>query len=144
MCGDGTCEGNETTEDCALDCISVTPGEASGGNGLLVTGFDDGTGVLSLAYQPACEAQDHVIEYGELTAANLESYAWSGQECALGASGSHDWSTLGLPDAMFFVIVGRDSFREGSYGTDGDGLERPEDATSVVCPLPQNLTLRCD
>ena len=142
VCGDGTCEGNEGAEDCAIDCVTATPGSA--GDNLLVAGFDQATGTLSVTYDTACAAQHNVIEYGELTAANLQTYAWSGQECGLDESGSYDWSVGGLPDALFFVIVGQNTTHEGSYGTDGDDNERPEDATSTACPLPQDLDLRCD
>jgi hypothetical protein len=144
VCGDGTCEGNETIDDCAIDCVSGTPGEAATTTDLLVVSFDPGTGTMTFVYGPACDAQDHVIEYGDLTAENLAAYAWSGQECALGSTGSYAWSVDGLPESIFFVIVGRDSLYEGSYGTDSTGAERSEDVTSATCPLPQNLTLRCD
>jgi hypothetical protein len=49
-----------------------------------------------------------------------------------------------LADSIFFVIVGRDTLYEGSYGTDSTGAERPANTTGATCPLPQNLTLRCD
>jgi hypothetical protein len=146
-CGDKTCEGAEDDLSCALDCAPPPgPGEAAAWpSGMLrVTGYDEATGTLSLSYGVPCSASDHVIEYGELSAATVAAYGWSGQECGLGATGYHDWSVGGLPDSLFFVVVARDGTSSGSYGTDGTGQERPEDGSSLDCPLPQSLGERCD
>lgn len=144
VCGDGTCEGNETIDDCALDCLTGTPGEAAAASHLQVTSLDPGTETITLSYGPACGAQDHVIQYGELTPENVAAYAWSGQECGLGSTGGYGWRVDELPESIFFVIVGRDPRYEGSYGTDSTGAERPKNVAAANCPLPQNLTLRCD
>ena len=40
----------------------------------------------------------------------------------------------------FFLIVGNDTTREGSYGLDGAGADRPEDAGTAGCDLPQELS----
>ncbi len=145
-CGDTVCEGAEDVPICGVDCAPPTPGEAAvpSGGMMTVTGYDRATDTLTVSYGTACSATDHVIEYGELTRAGLESYAWSGQECGLGASGVHDWSMAGTPDSLFFVIVGTDAVAAGSYGRDSLGVERPEDVTSTTCPLPQDLGNRCD
>ncbi len=129
----------------ADDTLPPYTPSAAGANGgpLRVTDYDPATGVISLAYGPACAATDHVIEYGELTPANLAGYAWSGTECAVGTTGVYAWSTLGLPDSLFFVIVGRNATVEGSYGLDSAGAERPEDALSPACPRPQDLSDPC-
>ena len=43
------------------------------------------------------------------------------------------------------VVVGNDGVGvEGSYGTDSDLLERPEDLVDPGCVLVQQLALRCD
>jgi hypothetical protein len=143
-CGDRTCEGAEDTGVCAIDC--ATPGETgSPANGmLLVTGYDRTLDLLSVSYGSGCLVTGNVVEYGELTRANLETYAWSGQECGVGNSGSFDWAMGGLPDSVFFVIVGNNGSSSGSYGIDGNGQERPEDLSGLDCPMPQDLTARCD
>ena len=41
-------------------------------------------------------------------------------------------------------VVAQDGTNSGSYGTDGTGQERPEDVSSLDCPLPQSLGDRCD
>ena len=145
-CGDATCEGQETLATCFPDCAPPAPGEAGvpTTGDLMITGFDPGTGLLSIDYGTACQASTHVIEYGELTHANLAAYAWSGQECGVGSSGTYDWDVNALPGSLFFVIVGQDGSNSGSYGKDDIGLERPEDAIGSSCPAPQDLFRRCD
>ena len=131
-----------TMADCAATGATV-PGEAGVGQQLVVTGYDDVSGTLSLTYGVPCLATDHIIEYAELTRANLQSYAWSGQECGVGATGNHAWDISTVPDSIFFVIVANNGLEEGSYGKDSDGLERPEDATTPSCAMPQDLTDVC-
>jgi hypothetical protein len=144
-CGDGLCQGDETVGSCSLDCAVPTPGEAAAwpGGQLRVSGYDRAADVISLSYGPACQAADHTIEFGELSAASLAAYDWTGQQCGIGTSGSYDWSLAGTPDSIFFVIVGRDATSSGSYGTDGAGDERPEHAGTQQCPAPQDLSLPC-
>jgi hypothetical protein len=143
-CGDATCNDIEAVGNCPADCTVTVPGEAGSAGTLLVTAFDKVTGTLSVTYGSTCAATDYTLEYGELTMANLAAYDWTGQECFLGDVGNHDWSTAGLPDALFFVVVGNNGIDEGSYGTDGRGVERPEDAVDGVCPMPQNLQYTCE
>ena len=50
----------------------------------------------------------------------------------------------GTPESLFFVVVGTTATADGSYGLDSAGVERPEDAVSAACPLPQDLGNRCD
>jgi hypothetical protein len=59
--------------------------------------------------------------------------------CGAGANGAASF-TAG-PGNRFFLIVGNDATREGSYGTDGAGAgaDRPEDAGTAGCDLPQAL-----
>jgi len=142
-CGDATCDSPETIGTCAPDCTPPVPGEAGSGAMLLVTGVDRVAGTIALSWGVPCSAADHTIEYGELTPANLAAHAWSGQECAVGATGTYTWDLAGTPDAMFFVVVGNNGTEEGSYGRDSAGVERSEDATSSVCPMPQNLPYAC-
>jgi hypothetical protein len=42
------------------------------------------------------------------------------------------------------VIVGNNGTEEGSYGRDGFGAERPEDAVSTTCAYAQNLYHVCE
>jgi hypothetical protein len=116
-----------------------TPGEATG---LTVTARDPGTGVLSVAWNPACAASDHNLVYGPL--AGVGSYDYTGQVCGIGASGSFTGFDPG-PGSWFFLVVGTDATAiEGSYGADGTGTERPEQTNDPSCAFTRNLSLRCD
>ena len=42
------------------------------------------------------------------------------------------------------VVVANDGSAEGSYGTNGLGVERPEAVGIGACDLPQALATRCD
>jgi hypothetical protein len=129
---------------CAGGAANV-PGEAGRAPMLTVTGYDESTGVLSLSYGVPCQASGHVIEYGELSPAAIASYAWTGQECGLDASGTHAWDTSTADHEMlFFVVVAHNGTEEGSYGRAGDGSERPEDATSTGCQYVQDLANACE
>ena len=143
-CGDTVCEGAENEISCEIDCAG-TPGEAGApGSQMLLASYDAGTGALSLTFGDGCETTDHVIQYGELTQAGIASYSWSGQVCGLGTGDAYEWTPPASPESLFFVVVGNNGVVEGSYGVDGAGLERPEDALGADCPLPQDLANRCD
>jgi hypothetical protein len=124
------------------DVLGATPGEAAG---LEVTGYDPGTGNLSIAYIPACSAADHHIEFGALE--DVSTYGYSGQECGIGTSGTYGAFNPG-PGSYFFVVVGDDGNGvEGSYGlsmTGGSPAERPESLLDPMCAFAQDLTQRCD
>jgi len=144
-CGDGGCEGAETQGNCAVDCTPPSPGEAGDpALGMMTLAYDRVNDVITVDYGASCSAQDHAISYGELTRANLETYAWSGRQCAVGTTGTYAWDQTGTPGSLFFVLVGTTPTAEGSYGTDGAGAERPEDVTPSVCQVPQDLVFRCD
>jgi hypothetical protein len=142
-CGDGFCEGGETLGNCTPDCTPPVPAEAGATQMMMVTGYDEVAGTLTLSFGVPCSATGHVIEYGPLTHADLASYNWTGQECGVDASGVHVWNLAGTPDSMFFVVVGNNGADEGSYGLDSNGLERGEDWWSSTCPYVQNLPYAC-
>jgi hypothetical protein len=117
----------------------VTPGEASG---LRVESFDATTGRLTLLYEPACEAADHVVVFGPLEA--VGSYGYTGVDCAIGNLGLYDAFEPG-PGSVFFLVAGSDGESiEGPCGTSSAALERPEAADIGECALAQDLALRCD
>ncbi len=131
-CGDGLCESGETTSTCVADCVVGASGEA---RNLRVAGFDRATGRIDLLYDPACDATQHTIYSGAL--ASVAAYDYTAAACNRGASGSA--SFVPGPGSVFFVIVGNDGAKEGSYGANGAGGERPEDTSTPGCDLPQNL-----
>jgi hypothetical protein len=133
-CGDTFCEGTESSANCAADCVIGGPGEASAGS-LRVSGFDRATGRLDFVYAPACDATQHTIYSGPLSA--LATYGYASAKCNVGASGSASF----VPAAgdQFFLLVGQDGVREGSYGKNSAGVERPEDTATPGCDRPQDL-----
>ncbi len=131
--------------DSVLETVTVL-GSGSGPLGeardLRVTAYDDGTGKISIDYDPACNAVDHHIEYGLLQ--NVSSYGYSGQDCSLGSSGSYDQFMPG-PDSYFFLVVGNDGAgHEGSYGRDSSLVERAVDLFDAICAFIQSLGLDTD
>jgi hypothetical protein len=127
----------ELTSASALVSAQVeTPGEAL----QMFATYDKGTGSIGVTYGVPCAATDHRIVFGPL--ASVSTYGWSGAACGLGASGSATFDP-GAGD-VFFVIVARDATVEGSYGTNGAGVERPEGVGVGACDLPQSLATRCD
>ncbi|GEM_PF-4185935 len=98
--------------------------------------WNKGTGAIDVTYTPACDAADHTIYFGDLSL--VSTYDWSDAACNVGVSGAASFTDNGLAD-LFFVIVGNDGVKEGSYGRDSAGLERPEDVGTPVCDTVQDL-----
>jgi hypothetical protein len=123
-------------------CAGSTPGQAAG---LVVESYDPATGTMALAYQPACSADDHHLEYGPLGA--VATLGYSGQACGLGVTGGVSSFQPG-PGSYFFLMVASDgSGQEGSYGTmqsAGVVTQRPSNTTQVSCAFVQNLAAACD
>ena len=146
----GPWEGSDTDGDNLYDmadpdCSGVvaTPGETAKVTPMTVTAYDKALGTITIDYGVACQATCNNIEHGLL--ANLPTVnPYAGQVCAVGNSGSASFT---VPDNSFFLIVGNASGKEGSYGIKRNGgtpAERPDDTTSVACPVPQDLVNRCD
>ena len=120
-----------------------SPGESSDGSGgpgeLMSAAYNRGTGMIDVAFAPACDASDHTIYYGDL--ANVSTYTYTGAACWRGNTGVSSFDPAGLSSA-FFMIVGNNGVVEGSYGRDRFGSERPQD-TTAGCQLPQDLSGVC-
>ena len=101
----------------------------------MLANWDSGSGAIDVTYTPACDATDHTIYYGDL--ASVASYAYSNQACFAGTSGTTSFSpTL---DSIFFLVVANDEVREGSYGMDSVGSQRPEDLGLATCDYTRDL-----
>lgn len=123
-----------------IAAVPATPGEASRSTLMRVASYDRTSGNVTLGYTPACGALDHTVYLGRL--ADLATMTFSEQACGLGASGS---ATVHLgAESSFWLIVGNDGTKEGSYGTGANGVERPEDTLLSACNVPQDLSRRCD
>ena len=117
------------------DCAPPgTPGET---NPLVVEAHDKTNGILTLSYGAACSASDYSLEYGDLAQATPN---YLGRQCAIGASGTYNWTYPAGSAPVFFLIVANDGVAEGSYGVSASGERAPDPAGCVV----QDLTGRCD
>jgi hypothetical protein len=112
---------------------------------LLVTGYDAGTGTISISFEPACASSGHHIEYGLLD--GVSTLAYTGQDCSVGTSGVYESFAPGS-GSFFFLVVGNDGQgTEGSYGVsyiDGAFEERSPDLIDPSCSWTQDLSRRCD
>jgi hypothetical protein len=117
----------------------ATPGEASAAVNLRVTAFDKASGAVSISYTPACGSTDHTVYSGPL--AGVPGMSFDQRDCGRGVSGATSF-TLG-PGSRFFLIVGKNSAKEGSYGRNRAGIERPEDTGASACNVPQDLSAAC-
>jgi hypothetical protein len=81
----------------------------------------------------SCAASDYNLLYGDLAA--VSSYTLSGSECALGRSGSFEWSNV-PPGDLFFLVVGTDGDgTESSWGRDALYGERNGETASGQCSV---------
>ena len=96
--------------------------------------------VEAQAFDPACEALDHVAYSGDL--ASIASHSWDMAVCDLGPGPNASFD----PGSgnRFFVVVGHDDVAEGSYGQRSSGGERPEATGLASCDRPQDLSNSCD
>lgn len=144
----GSTIGLDNDGDGVYDTLDSDCGAAPGTPGsvpmLLVQTHDPVLGMMGLSFGEACQATSNTLEYGLLS--QVATPIYDGQECGL-TGGSHDWS-YPVGDSLFFLVVANNGEVEGSYGTarnsDLSLVERPEDATTQTCPLPQSLDERCD
>jgi hypothetical protein len=93
-------------------------------------------GEYFIDWQPTCSADDHAIYFG-----NLGDFAsYTSASCNVGATGS--WLIAPPAGDLFWVVVGVNGSNEGSYGVDGDYLERPSDF-GALCGYVQELGGTC-
>jgi hypothetical protein len=124
----------------AFRLASSNPAEASAANDLRAS---RGTGsAVLVTYTPACGATDHVIYWG--TTPIAASLVWTSASCGRGISGSTTFDPGTPPSgrAFYFVIVGQNATKEGSYGT-SSSAQRPEATGIGTCDRPMDLTGVC-
>ncbi len=97
------------------------------------------TGQVHLSYAAACNATGHAVYWGDLS--QVSSYPWSGSQCTSG-SGAIDFTP---PEGnVFFVVVGNSGVKEGSYGKNSAGTQRPGATGIGACDVPQQVIATCD
>ncbi len=120
--------------------VPPTPKEPSA-NGGMTASLPWGPAV-EVSYLPGCGTTDNAIYWGSGPIAG--SVAWTNAACAVGNTGRASFYPGDpAPDGFFyFVIVGQNATKEGSYGTGTLG-ERPEAVGIGVCDKPQDLAGTC-
>jgi hypothetical protein len=98
-----------------------------------VTGYDPGTGLMSITYGPACQATGHSVVLGDIFAPERGTY--SSMVCGIGTSGSASFDPGS--GSVFFLVVGDNGAYAGSYGRNSQGIERPAATGLGVCDYPQ-------
>jgi hypothetical protein len=117
------------------------PGEPSAAGMMTASRASSATGV-DVAYLPGCGTLDNAVYWG--TGPIAGSVAWTNAACAIDNTGRGSFDP-GVPapgSFFYFVIVGQNSLKEGSYGT-GSAGERPEAIGVGTCDRPQDLSGTC-
>ena len=118
---------------------TTTPGEVGD---LRVQAYDPDGGGMTLSYEPACGASNHNIVFGPL--AGVSAYAYAGQVCGIGSSGTYGGFDPGPGSSFFLVVAAGAAGNEGSYGVATGGIERPEVTGDPDCDFVQDLSFACD
>ena len=97
---------------------------------------------VELMYQPACGTTDNAVFWG--TGPIVGSLSWTDAACGRDNTGhaSFDPGNLAPDSFVYFVIVGQNAAKEGSYGTATSG-ERPEATGVGACDKAQVLVGSC-
>jgi hypothetical protein len=72
--------------------------------------------------------------------------SWTNAHCGVGATSpaALDPGTPSAGSFYYFVIVAQNTGKEGSYGTNSSGVERPEaNNAGWICNKAQDLTGTC-
>jgi hypothetical protein len=120
---------------------AVTPKEPSADGGMTASRAPFGTAV-DLAYLPGCGTLDNAVYWG--TGPMATAPVWTYTACGLDNTGHATFDPGDPPPDSFFyfVIVGQNAVKEGSYGTGTSG-ERPEAIGIGACDKPQDLAGSC-
>jgi hypothetical protein len=120
--------------------VSAAPGPVPDGNATpgtpMTAAYNRGTGEITVSWQPTCSADTHAIYLGPL--GSFSSY--TDAECDVGMAGS--WTFVPPTGDVFWVVVGVNGANDGSYGVDGDLLERPS-AGPGLCGYIQDPSAGC-
>jgi hypothetical protein len=102
----------------------------------LMTSFDQLTQMLTVTWEPTCNAEGHVLYYGTLGQYGIYTSA----VCDIGMTGSA--TVLPPSHDVFFLVVGHTWSNEGSYGLGTGWIERPS-AGGARCGYSQDLSHNC-
>ena len=108
--------------------------DGSFGTAMRASRVDPSGSTIALTWDVAtCTSADHHVLYGDL--ASVGSLTVLGAACDLGTTGSATWGSVPA-GSLWFDVVGDDNATvEGSWGTDGHGVERRGATPSGQCGL---------
>ncbi len=137
---DSDADGDVDQSDFWLLLQATTGGAAgtvpNGVTGPPITAVKAAMGAVMLAWSASCAATDTDYAVYEGAIGNFTSHA-----PRLCSTGGLTTATLTpLSGSRYFLVVPINGFREGSYGTDSIGMQRPPGAGAC---LPQALTAAC-
>jgi len=125
-------------------CNGAVPVENGTGSGMLrlaKTGSED---LLQLTFGLSCHTADSTVYWGQSLGA-MTGIAWIRAACGFGPNG---WASVSLgmtpPGWLYyFVVVPSNGGKEGSYGRNSAGVERPSGSSVPTCNLPRQLGGTC-
>jgi hypothetical protein len=118
------------------------PGEASPPAAPLTVRRGSGSPTaIDVTYSPAPCASDHSVYRSTRSTPLMGPATWSAVDCLVGADGSasFDPGPLAPGTWLYFVVVGNDGVREGSYGRDAAGGERAPAGALPGCSYAHDL-----
>jgi len=122
---------NGTSRNAALGIAVHAPPPVPDGQrvpGVPMTASVDGNGDIALTWDvTGCPATTYNVFYGDL--ANVSTYAYTGQSCDLGQTGSATFTPP--PGDLFFIVASQEGTLEGVHGFDGEGWARPASAAGT-------------
>ena len=124
-------------------CGGALPVEDGTAPGLLQATKGPGTNVV-FTFAPSCHASDSTIYWG-IVSNHMTGVSWSKAVCGFGPGGAAtvDPGTPAAGTLFYFVAVPSNGVKEGSFGRDSSGAERPESIGQGPCDLPQQLGGTC-
>jgi hypothetical protein len=129
------CNSNHLPDECEATPVCPGAGSVPGGGSVAGTPLtvEKGPGdSLSLAWGASCVPVDADYVVYEGTLGSFASHA--PKTCS--TEGARSWALTPSLDGAYYLVVPRHADREGSYGTDGAGAERPP--ASQAC-VPQQV-----
>ena len=115
---------------------TASPPKEASPTGLPMTGARASGTAIQVAYTSACGSLDSAIYWG--TGPIISTLHWTNAVCALGNTGLtvFDPGTPAPGHFIYFVVVGQTTTKEGSYGKNSAGVERPEAVGIGACDKP--------
>lgn len=140
---------NAVTHCTVANCIGAPNPKEASPSGSPLTGTKGAGSAVDVLYTPGCGTTDHVIYWTKTASQTLVGISWANAACGRGNSGSTSFDPGALVGGewVYFLVVGQNGSKEGSYGQDfigGIAHERAEANNAMwPCNRPQDLSGTC-